>query len=116
MKTISEMGGLNNVVGLKDHIFFAVPRDSITSLPDYQSANKLGASFETPSGRRLVKPVQYMEMISSMKPNMWTTLADEVPAWVSEKRNTASVDRTVRWLDDCITSNLATLVRVLCDS
>lgn len=54
MKTVSEMGGLHNVVGLKDHIFFAVPRDSITSLPDYLSANKMGASFETPSGRRLV--------------------------------------------------------------
>ncbi|XP_073046548.1 uncharacterized protein [Primulina eburnea] len=114
MKTISEMGGLHNVVGLKDHIFFAVPRDSITSLPDYQSANKMGASFETPSGRRLMKPVQYMEMVSSMKPNMWTTLADEVPAWVSEKRNTASVDRTIRWLDDCITSNLATLTGGAC--
>lgn len=48
-----------------------------------------------------------MEMIYSMKPNMWSTLADEVPAWVSEKRNTASVDRTVRWLDDCLTSTLA---------
>lgn len=47
-------------------------------------------------------------MISSMKPNMWATLADEVPAWVSEKRNRASVDRTVRWLDECITSNVVT--------
>lgn len=49
-----------------------------------------------------MKPVEYMEMISSMKPSLWATLADEVPAWVSAKRNKASVDRTVRWLDDCI--------------
>lgn len=38
-----------------------------------------------------------------MKPNIWVTLADEVPAWVSEKRNRASADRTLRWLDDCLT-------------
>lgn len=41
-------------------------------------------------------------MISSLKPDLWTSLADEVPAWVSEKRNQMSVDRTLRWLDDCI--------------
>ncbi|KAL0392401.1 UNVERIFIED_CONTAM: Queuine tRNA-ribosyltransferase accessory subunit [Sesamum radiatum] len=108
LKTISELGGLHQMLGLKEHVFAAVPRDSIISLPEYQSANKMGASFETPCGRLLIKPAQYMEMISSMKPNMWATLADEVPAWVSEKRNRASVDRTVRWLDECITSNVAT--------
>ncbi|XP_020246568.1 queuine tRNA-ribosyltransferase accessory subunit 2-like isoform X3 [Asparagus officinalis] len=43
-----------------------------------------------------------MEMICSLKPNLWASLADEVPAWVSEKRNKASVDRTIRWLDDCL--------------
>ncbi|KAK4387859.1 Queuine tRNA-ribosyltransferase accessory subunit [Sesamum angolense] len=106
LKTISELGGLHQMLGLKEHVFAAVPRDSIISLPEYQSANKMGASFETPCGRLLIKPAQYMEMISSMKPNMWATLADEVPAWVSEKRNRASVDRTVRWLDECITSNV----------
>ncbi|KAH6834897.1 hypothetical protein C2S53_003897 [Perilla frutescens var. hirtella] len=106
-KTISEMGGLHQMLGLRDHVFAANPADSITSIPDYQSSNKIGASFETPSGRFLVKPGQYVEMISSMKPNMWVTLADEVPAWVSEKRNRASVDRTVRWLDDCLTLTIA---------
>ena len=49
-----------------------------------------------------IKPVDYVEMISSMRPNIWATLADEVPAWVSDKRNKTSVDRTVRWLDECI--------------
>lgn len=49
-----------------------------------------------------IKPVEYMELISSMRPNIWATLADEVPTWVSDKRNRTSVDRTVRWLDDCI--------------
>jgi queuine tRNA-ribosyltransferase subunit QTRTD1 len=49
-----------------------------------------------------VKPSDYMELISSMKPDLWASLADEVPAWVNEKRNKTSVDRTLRWLDACI--------------
>ncbi|XP_075075898.1 uncharacterized protein LOC107763833 isoform X3 [Nicotiana tabacum] len=105
LKAISNIGGLHPLLGLRDHILVAVPRDSIISIPDHDSTNRIGASFETPSGRMLIKPAEYMEMISSMRPNLWTTLADEVPAWASEKRNKASVERTLRWLDECIISN-----------
>ncbi|XP_019195906.1 PREDICTED: queuine tRNA-ribosyltransferase accessory subunit 2-like [Ipomoea nil] len=105
-KTISDIGGLHQMLGLNDRIFAAVPRDCIISIPEHTSTNRTGASFETPCGRSLIKPAAYMEMISSMMPNLWTTLADEVPAWVSDKRNRISVDRTVRWLDDCLTLNL----------
>ncbi|KAI8568660.1 hypothetical protein RHMOL_Rhmol02G0217900 [Rhododendron molle] len=101
-ETISAIGGLHEMVGLHEYGFAAVPRDSIVCLPHCDGTNKLGASFETPFGRILIKPSEYMKFISSMKPNSWTTLADEVPACVSEKRNKTSVDRTVRWLDDCI--------------
>ncbi|KAJ4713774.1 Queuine tRNA-ribosyltransferase accessory subunit 2 [Melia azedarach] len=101
-KTISSIGGLHTMLGLHDYGFAAVPRDSIHSLPECDSTNKIGASFETPCGRRLIKPVEYMEMITSMRPNVWVTLADEVPAWVSDKRNKTSVDRTLKWLDECI--------------
>uniref|UniRef100_A0A2N9J1G6 Queuine tRNA-ribosyltransferase accessory subunit 2 n=1 Tax=Fagus sylvatica TaxID=28930 RepID=A0A2N9J1G6_FAGSY len=101
-KTISNVGGLHQMLGLHDYGLAAVARDSIQCLPEWNSTNKIGASFETPCGRLLIKPVEYMELISSMRPNIWATLADEVPAWVSEKRNRTSVDRTVRWLDDCI--------------
>ncbi|MCD7464633.1 hypothetical protein HAX54_053157 [Datura stramonium] len=105
LKAISNIGGLHPLLGLRDHILVAVPRDSIISIPDHDSTNRLGASFETPCGRMLIKPAEYMEMISSMRPNLWATLADEVPAWASEKRNKASVERTLKWLDECITSN-----------
>lgn len=94
------------MLGLREYALAAAPRDSDVSLPESNSTNKFGASFETPSGRHLIKPVEYMKMISSMKPDLWTTLADEVPAWVSEKRNKTSVDRTVRWLDECIDQNV----------
>lgn len=54
LKTISEAGGLHQMLGLRDHVFAANPADSIISIPDYQSSNRIGASFETPSGRFLV--------------------------------------------------------------
>lgn len=90
------------MLGLHEYGLVAVPRDSIQCLPASEATNKVGASFETPCGRRLIKPKEYMEMISSMRPDIWVTLADEVPTWVSEKRNNSSVDRTIRWLDECI--------------
>ncbi|EAY77681.1 hypothetical protein OsI_32722 [Oryza sativa Indica Group] len=101
-KTISNIGGLHHMLGLPDHILIAAAGDSIESLPTSEASNKFGASFETPAGRRLVKPSDYMELISCMKPNLWASLADEVPAWVTEKRNKVSVERTLRWLDACI--------------
>ncbi|KAK1288425.1 hypothetical protein QJS10_CPB19g00300 [Acorus calamus] len=101
-KTISKIGGLHRMLGLQGYFFIASPRDSILCLPESNGTNKLGASFETPCGRRLVKPAEYMCMISSLKPDMWASLADEVPSWVCDKRNKTSVDRTVRWLDECI--------------
>ncbi|KAL5993289.1 hypothetical protein ACLOJK_014213 [Asimina triloba] len=106
-KTISKIGGLHQMVDLHEYGFVAAARDCITSLPVYESTNKFGASFDTPSGRRLVKPAQYVELVSSLKPDLWASLADEVPAWVSEKRNKTSVDRTLRWLDECISLDTA---------
>ncbi|CAN6299822.1 unnamed protein product [Urochloa humidicola] len=102
LKTISNIGGLHRMLGLPDHIFVAAAGDSIESLPSSESTNKFGASFDTPSGRRLVKPSDYMELVSCMKPNLWASLADEVPSWATDKRNKISVDRTLRWLDACI--------------
>lgn len=90
------------MVGLHECGFVAVPRDSIVCFPESGATNKFGASFQTSCGRHLVKPVEYMELITSMKPDMWATLADEVPAGVSVKRNKTSVDRTLKWLDECI--------------
>ncbi|KAF7836446.1 queuine tRNA-ribosyltransferase accessory subunit 2-like [Senna tora] len=105
--TISKIGGLHRMLSLHDYGIASVIRDSIQCLPEASASSKLGASFETPCGRLLIKPKDYVEMISHMRPNIWAALADEVPAWVSKKRNRTSVDRTVRWLDDCLALNPA---------
>ncbi|KAJ1704217.1 hypothetical protein LUZ63_003996 [Rhynchospora breviuscula] len=101
-RTIKNIGGVHQMVGLQDHFFIASPGDSVESLPEHDGTNKIGAAFETPSGRRLINPKDYMEIISSTRPNLWASLADEVPAWVTEKRNRLSIDRTLKWLDDCL--------------
>jgi len=54
VKTISAIRGLRGMLGLPDHILVAAASDSIESLPSSDATNKFGASFETPSGRRLV--------------------------------------------------------------
>lgn len=41
-------------------------------------------------------------MIAAMKPDLWVSLCDEVPVRVTSKRNRLSVDRTIKWLDECI--------------
>ncbi|KAJ8436440.1 hypothetical protein Cgig2_013481 [Carnegiea gigantea] len=104
-QSINNIGGLHNMVGLPEYGLGAVLRDSIICLPESTSTNKNGASFETPFGRLSIKPVEYMKMISYMKPNWAVSLPDEVPAWVTEKRNKSSVDRTILWLDECIKSS-----------
>ncbi|VAI37964.1 unnamed protein product [Triticum turgidum subsp. durum] len=106
-KTISNIGGLHHMLGLPDHILVAAAGESTECLPSSDATNKFGASFETPAGRKLVKPSDYMELISCLQPNLWASLADEVPAWVNEKRNKTSVERTLRWLDACIALDAA---------
>ncbi|KAG6578306.1 Queuine tRNA-ribosyltransferase accessory subunit 2, partial [Cucurbita argyrosperma subsp. sororia] len=55
-------------------------------------------------GRLLAMDVERVIMEGSSF-DIWASLADEVPSWVSDKRNKTSVDRTVKWLDECITMN-----------
>lgn len=47
-------------------------------------------------------PAKYMEVVNACKPDLWASLPDEVPTWVTEKRNRMSVDRTLQWLDHCL--------------
>ncbi|KAH7297838.1 hypothetical protein KP509_25G014700 [Ceratopteris richardii] len=43
-----------------------------------------------------------MDVINAMQPDIWASLPDEVPSWVTHKRNKQSVERTLNWLDSCI--------------
>lgn len=47
------------MLGLPDYGFAAVARDSMQSIPEYSSTNRIGASFETRVGRLLVFSARY---------------------------------------------------------
>ena len=47
-------------------------------------------------------PARYMEAIRAARPDAFVSLADEVPGDAGRRRVAASVDRTARWLDECI--------------
>ncbi|XP_006441616.2 queuine tRNA-ribosyltransferase accessory subunit 2 [Citrus clementina] len=89
-KTISSIGGLHQMVGLHEYGFAAVARDSIQCLPECGSTNKTGASFETPCGRRLVHNLTSIKLLSYFSCKIMFC------------KNKTSVDRTVKWLDECI--------------
>ncbi|KAJ7530758.1 hypothetical protein O6H91_14G017700 [Diphasiastrum complanatum] len=99
---ISGVGGIHLLVGLPEYGLAAFARDSLMCEANGQGTTKLGAAFETSGGRRLVGPSKYMELVNALKPDFWGSLPDEVPAWVSTKRNRMSVDRTLNWLDHCL--------------
>lgn len=54
-KTISKIGGLHQLLSLHEYGIAAVIRDSVSCLPEAVGSTRLGASFETPCGRLLVK-------------------------------------------------------------
>jgi queuine tRNA-ribosyltransferase subunit QTRTD1 len=54
------------MLGLHDYGLVAVARDSIQCLPECNSTNKIGASFETPCGRLLViGPYSFLIKVTS---------------------------------------------------
>lgn len=62
-----------------------------------QLAQKTNCGFDDQVG-----PDVYMELVNALSPDIWASLPDEVPTTVTLKRNTLSVDRTLRWLDHCL--------------
>jgi queuine tRNA-ribosyltransferase subunit QTRTD1 len=53
------------------------------------------------SGGQLVTPERYMAVIRAAQPDIFVGLADEVPGDAGRKRAALSVDRTLRWTDEC---------------
>lgn len=55
------------MLSLHDYGIAAVVRDSIQCLPEANGSSKLGASFETPCGRLLVKSIYFpAELVRSL--------------------------------------------------
>lgn len=47
---------------------------------------------------------RYMQIIGGIAPDYFASLSDEVMHKASHRRVAVSVDRTLQWLDQCLTS------------
>eukprot|EP00897_Mesotaenium_endlicherianum_P001342 jgi/Mesen1/1235/ME000129S00329 len=77
---VAEYGrGLHEFLGMQPYGLFAIARDSL-----------------------MVTPGKYMAVINALRPDLYAALPDEVPPSASLKRERTSVDRTLHWLDACL--------------
>ncbi|GIL71247.1 hypothetical protein Vretifemale_1850 [Volvox reticuliferus] len=54
------------------------------------------------SGGHMVSPERYMATVAALKPDLFVSLCDEVPADAKAKRVATSIKRTAAWLDACL--------------
>ncbi|KAI3854488.1 hypothetical protein MKW92_050119 [Papaver armeniacum] len=92
-KTISNIGGLHELVGLQkvwvlcSQGFYGMSSRLLRQTKVKLLLRHLVTAYP-------IKPSEYAEMVSSLKPNVWASLADEVPAYTSESRNKTSARGT----------------------
>ncbi|MCO5559555.1 hypothetical protein L7F22_013156 [Adiantum nelumboides] len=73
--TLAMVGGLHNLVSLPDYAMTTLARDSVGA-GEHDRTIRWVATFQTPFGRRLVKPVDYRDAINSPQPDIWASLSD----------------------------------------
>eukprot|EP00794_Sanderia_malayensis_P015812 gene15812-17407_t len=84
--------------------FFCSVQDAAVSnrVDIHKYAEDKSISVWTPSGRRKVTPEEFMNVIELSGIHFAEALCDVIPAGESTKRCRKSVDRTLRYLDKCI--------------
>ncbi|KAL3683304.1 hypothetical protein R1sor_001326 [Riccia sorocarpa] len=104
-KVVAVAGGVKKYLSLQKSMVVAIARNPFGLETDGLNGTKFGASFETSAGRRVIGPTKYMEAVNALRPDIWASLPDEVPAWATPKRHRMASDRTLRWLDECLSLN-----------
>ncbi|GAX79060.1 hypothetical protein CEUSTIGMA_g6500.t1 [Chlamydomonas eustigma] len=56
----------------------------------------------TNTGGMQVSPEMYMSVVEALQPDLFVTMADEITNDASKKKSKTSVDRTLKWLDECL--------------
>ncbi|KAG2227584.1 hypothetical protein INT45_002269 [Circinella minor] len=98
--------GLHRYINLPEHLIFCDVRDPSKLAPASANTEKYVA-VDTHGGVRRVTADLWKQAIEAYKPDWCATPADVVKAGeeIKTKRIKKSVDRTLRWLDDCLTSS-----------
>lgn len=74
-------------------------RDSLRN--ELGPSNERAYSFHSQHGRQMVTPAAYSALVRACRPHFYAALADETAACVPRNRTRKSVERTLRWLDEC---------------
>eukprot|EP00126_Sphaerothecum_destruens_P008487 Sdes_comp20238_c0_seq1m13634 len=90
--------------GIQNYALFCCIRD----IQDNSSTEDLNGSkyisLVTSNGRKKFTPAHYMKLIALVQPDIYTTLAENCPALAAScpHRVQQSVDRSLRFLDECL--------------
>ncbi|VAI37963.1 unnamed protein product [Triticum turgidum subsp. durum] len=76
-------------------------------LPDSLLLNVCPTHFIEVPPSKTISNIGGLHHMLGLPDHILVAAADEVPAWVNEKRNKTSVERTLRWLDACIALDAA---------
>ncbi|KAF6252340.1 tRNA-guanine(15) transglycosylase-like protein [Scenedesmus sp. NREL 46B-D3] len=94
---------VHHYLGIPSWPVFASNRDpTMTEYFSAKSSNNTAVYATLYTGGTQVTPERYMQAIAALQPDMYVALADEVPGDARPKRVGQSVDRTIKWLDECI--------------
>ncbi len=63
-----------------------------------------GVRVEASSGVIELSPARYQSVIDALQPDLYSSLVDEITWEASKKRAVASVNRTLKWLDELLSS------------
>ncbi|WIA41169.1 hypothetical protein OEZ86_004784 [Tetradesmus obliquus] len=94
---------VHHYLGIPSWPVFASNRDP--TMAEYfsaKSSNNTAVYATLYTGGTQVTPERYMQAIAALQPDMYVALADEVPGDARPKRVGQSVDRTIKWLDECL--------------
>eukprot|EP00898_Chlorokybus_atmophyticus_P000671 jgi/Chlat1/1604/Chrsp125S01869 len=98
-------GGAQGFLSISDRfMLLASLRDPL--LADVDRPMRSGVvAIATPCGRRPLTPDLYMRVVQALRPHLFVAIADEVSVSASVKRRKVAVDRSLEWLDHCISAS-----------
>lgn len=94
---------MHKYLNLSDHLLFCDVRDPLKLAPVSNNTEKYVA-VDTHGGVRRLTTDVWKQAMEAYRPDFCASLADTIKADedVKNKRIKKSVDRTLKWLDDCL--------------
>eukprot|EP00884_Botryococcus_braunii_P013285 jgi/Botrbrau1/21958/Bobra.0249s0081.1 len=103
-ETLQKFGkGGHAFLAAQDKVLVATTRDATSyAYPKWRTVNAKGVRVEVSGGLTELSPEKYAAIIEALRPDLYSSLADEIAWDASRKRAVAAVNRTLKWLDDLL--------------